>query len=46
MYQNVIFVETKFKLEIKSNLNTKSGLSINIHLSLKQGTAFISEENV
>ena len=44
MYQNVIFVETPYKLERKSNLNTNSGPSIHINLSFKQGATFINEE--
>ena len=45
MHQNVIFVETQYKLERKSNRNTKTGLSIHINLSFKQGAAFKNEEN-
>ena len=45
MYKNVIFVETQYKLERKSNGNTKSGLSIHTNLSFKQGAAFRNEEN-
>ena len=44
MYQNVIFVETPYKLERKSNQNTNSGPSIHINLSSKQGATFINEE--
>ena len=45
MYQNVIFVETPYRLERKSNTNTNSGPSIHINLSPKQGATFINKEN-
>ena len=45
MYQNVVFVETPYKLERKFSRNTKSGRPIRINLSFKQGAAFINKEN-
>ena len=45
MYQNVIVIETQYKLERKPNYNTKIGLSIHINLSFKQGAAFRNEDN-
>ena len=41
MHQNVIFVETQYKLE-----DTKSGSSVHINLSLKQSAVFVNEENI